>query len=181
MLWVRYDINMHLAGRYKLFTKLGYLILLVTGVVVVVMTVFASGDQSFNATMLNSTSFSRFVSWRMHSHMSALFLCRRPQNTMCFCCAPCRYQLYFEFVRELFQGTTLWRSLTLMLALLLTTMLGIIGFFTPGMRWKQLRASAMELQSIIWKHRTRCSIIKDGANFDDVSPEKSLCHVRTTV
>lgn len=50
---------MHLAGRYKLFTKLGYLILLVTGVVVVVMTVFASGDDAFNATTFNATAFSR--------------------------------------------------------------------------------------------------------------------------
>lgn len=111
-----------------------------------------------------------------HRHAVLFFGCLRACVRVCR--VDGRYQLHFEFVRELFEGFAVWRSFTMILALLLTTMLGIMGFFTPGMRWKQLRASAMQLESIIWKHRTRCSVIKEGANFDDASPEKKLCHVR---
>ena len=69
----------------------------------------------------------------------------------------------------------------MVLALLLTLLLGIQGFFRSDVRWRQLRASAMQLESIIWKHRTRVEVFKGRTSNTGLSttPEKLLCAVCT--
>lgn len=143
--WDAIDITEHLANRYKVMSRCLFATFLFLSVVIIWLAIICRPAAPF---------IEAVVTYSLEN--SSGF--EDPNMTRI------TYQTTLDSVRYA----------TFILAALQLSIISVTAFVRPRMRWQSLRASAIHLQGIVWKYRTRTGEFKVSFSQKDVSEQTLL-------
>jgi len=158
--WDEFDVCMALGSHYKTLSKVTYALLLLLGIATVSCTVF-------QVMSLNNSGPSEGLCQSLsNGSLTAEMLVQLDLSVDISQCDP-------PVGGALPASTQLGHAIFL-LSLASSLLLSVIGFVNPSSRWRQLRASALSLESLIWQYRARVGPCIQSA-YNARAPEEAFC------